>query len=44
VGAVSPELLDERDSERERLARAGGRFREYVTPLEDIGDHVTLDL
>ena len=40
---ISLDPLDERDSEGERLARAGGGFREHVASIEDVADHVALD-
>ena len=40
---VGVDPLDERDSERERLARAGGRFGEHVAAGENVADHVALD-
>ena len=41
--AAGLERLDERDPERERLARAGRRFGEYVVALQRVGDDELLD-
>jgi hypothetical protein len=41
VGRRDP--LDERDAERERLARPRRRAREHISTVEDISDHLALD-
>jgi hypothetical protein len=46
-GGAAPaggEPLDERNRERERLARTRPRASEDITPCQRIGDHVGLDL
>ena len=36
---LGADALDERDPERERLARAGGRLRDHVAAGERVADH-----
>ena len=43
AAAVRDEALDDRDGERQRLARARARPREHVTAGEGVGQHERLD-
>jgi hypothetical protein len=40
---AASEPVEQRDRERERLARAGRRLRQHVAAGEDVGDHEPLN-